>query len=174
MGKYNTHALALELALRAVPMLRVLELGQGRYSTPLLMQRCQERGLVSVENNPKYYRPSAGAWMQTRLVREWEEMWPWVLACGSYGVALVDHAPALRRAVDLARLRDHVWLMVVHDTESAEYGYAGIREQWRWRWDDRGRRPWTGLWTNREGVAAAVGLAAIASGLALTREQGQG
>ena len=70
-----------------------------------------------------------------------------------WSVALVDHAPAKRRKIDIARLADHADVIVVHDTEEAAYGYDHVLSTFKYRLDDRAREPWTTLVSNQIDVS---------------------
>lgn len=69
-----------------------------------------------------------------------------------WGVALVDHAPAERRAVDIRRLAQHTEVLVVHDSEEPAYGYDRILGLFAHQAEDRERNPRTLLLSNRVDV----------------------
>lgn len=69
-----------------------------------------------------------------------------------WGVALVDHAPAERRAVDIRRLAQHARVLVVHDSEDLAYGYDRILDLFKHQGEDRERSPRTLLLSNHVDV----------------------
>ena len=153
MGKYGTHLPALQCAVSATTG-PVLELGQGRRSTPFLDQACgPDRWLVSVENNRKYFRPLAGPKRRPVLLSDWDDLYKLDFSALNFpnppfDVALIDHAPAARRIVDIARLVGQVRLFVVHDTESPEYGYEHLLLEFLYQFEDRRTKPWTSVVSN--------------------------
>lgn len=142
----------------------VLELGMGRGSTiPLhILSREIERqipgcglAVYSYENNAEWCSTLraelevlglGGHDRLGGLVADWAEVpierVPWALA-------LVDHAPGERRVEEIRRLREaRCLLCVVHDTQEAGYGYERELREWRFRYDDKARRPWTTVVSN--------------------------
>lgn len=124
--RYGTHLVPL---LRAVLLTTgdVLELGLGVCSTPALHALCQLQGrrLVTIENNREWYTIGecyASALHQVLYVPEWKDApieRPW-------SVALVDHSPDERRAVELGRLAPHAQYLIAHDANRRywkQYGY---------------------------------------------------
>lgn len=109
----------------------VLELGVGINSTFVLHWLCLywDRKLVSYEHNPKYYRMvehCQSDWHDVRLVADWDEAdieRPW-------GVALVDHAPPLRRKEDIKRLADWARAIVIHDAQGSQRRNYHYEEIW--------------------------------------------
>lgn len=65
-----------------------------------------------------------------------------------WGVALIDHAPAGRRIVDIERLRDSALMLVVHDTEEDGYAYEPELTRFRYRKDDERVKVRTALVSN--------------------------
>lgn len=130
----------------------VLELGCGFCSTELLHGLCAQRELLSLENNADWlchfidFRTSLHS---VRLVETWDEApidgRPW-------DVVLVDHAPAERRVVEIARLRKNAKFLVVHDTEDAGYGYEPLLATFRHRKDFKTLRPWTTIVSDHERI----------------------
>lgn len=124
--RYGTHLVPL---LRAVLLTTgdVLELGLGVCSTPALHALCQLQGrrLVTIENNREWYAIGeryASDFHQVLYVPEWKDApieRPW-------SVALVDHSPDERRAVELGRLAPHAQYLIAHDANRRywkQYGY---------------------------------------------------
>jgi hypothetical protein len=158
-------ALAATVAATTGP---VLELGCGLYSTPLLHLLCADRLLVSVEQDPGWASRFEDLRVPGRhelvLTRSWEDL-AW-LERVAWDVVFVDHAPARRRVVDLARLRSAARFLVVHDTEADEqYGWEPLLSSFAHRADDRRARPWTTVVSDSTPIPFA---AALARGLART------
>jgi hypothetical protein len=65
-----------------------------------------------------------------------------------WAVAFVDHKPAERRIVEIARLAYRAELIVVHDTDSPEYGYEAIIDSFAHRLEYREHKQWTTLFSN--------------------------
>jgi hypothetical protein len=141
---YLSYPIDVTSGSHAIPLLAslwvsdgpILELGCGWYSTPVVhrISAVQDRKVLTAD--------SVYAWLSyflffasdkhelclvndndtpvknvndnVHVVRSWD-------AIGreqpNWGVVIVDHQPADQRAVDLLRLRDHVDLFLVHDTE---------------------------------------------------------
>jgi len=118
LSKYSTH-LTMLMKVVAVTTGPVLELGVGSGSTPALNRECAQKGrmVVSCDSDRKYLVKYADEYASGnhsfRLVGEWasekiEQPWD---------VVLVDHRPAWRRRLDVARLANCAQYIVVHDTE---------------------------------------------------------
>jgi hypothetical protein len=96
----------------------VLEMGMGIFSTPYLHWACfsAKRKLCSFDNDPDYFNQNheyCNDYHEVTLVTDWDKIdidKPW-------DVVLVDHAPCLRRKVDIMRLADLAKFIVVHDTD---------------------------------------------------------
>src|SRR5512143_3688671 len=85
----------------------VAEVGAGLYSTPLLHWMCklQGRKLVTYENVPEFYemaRVFKSRIHQVHFLESWDEM----DFQRHWGVALIDHHPEPRRAVDILNFKD--------------------------------------------------------------------
>ncbi len=119
---------ALEATLGPKPG-RIVELGTGIYSTPLLHWLCrwQGRELVSLENRSEFLdvfgiRGYSAPWHYVALIEDWGR----ALLEQPWDVALVDHEPAERRATDALRLLPWTKIVVVHDTgwwDDKHYGF---------------------------------------------------
>jgi hypothetical protein len=107
----------------------ILELGCGLFSTTYLFWVCEpfKRKLVSYESNPEYFEylktfdqyniKNGDRFHQIHLVKNYDK----ADLTGPWSIALVDHAPDSRRAIDIERLSDEdVEYVVVHDAESTE------------------------------------------------------
>jgi hypothetical protein len=66
----------------------------------------------------------------------------------TWAVVFVDHAPADRRVVDIARLADRTEFMVVHDSEDALYGYESAFARFAYRYDYKRLVPCTSILSN--------------------------
>ncbi len=70
-----------------------------------------------------------------------------------YAIAFVDHTPT-RRMTDIQWLAARAQVLVVHDTESKDYGYEKINGLFRYQRTDRDRHPWTTVFSNFIDVTA--------------------
>ena len=135
MDKYSTHIPALA-AVAMHTQGPIVEFGCGDYSTPLLHEICrpQQRRLLSLETDK--------AWASRFL--DLRTPWHEILVGNSYedfdqivrqplDVAFIDHAPTERRVVDIAKLRPHAMIIVVHDADCRIYGYESILPLFRHR-----------------------------------------
>jgi len=122
----------------------VLEMGCGNYSTPVLSQMCRGRKMLSVESDAAWmakFTDLAGPDHQFIAVKDWSEF---VLPDFPWDVVFINHEPAARRIVDIGLLMDKAKMLVVHDTESADYyGYESILPKFRYRFDYKRWTPWT-------------------------------
>lgn len=122
--RWGSHQPALVRAVRAAGEgARVLELGAGDASTPLLSSLTRElRGvLVTVEHDPRF-TPSQ-AHDHHFVCRNMEQA---LAHCRHYDVALVDSAPGPDRGGVVLRLHGLADVLVCHDTEpehEAMYGW---------------------------------------------------
>lgn len=140
---YGTH-LPVLIAVMGKTSGDVLELGTGVFSTPYLHYTCMlsKRHLVSYDNSPEwdrfigYYRSPDH---EIVMVDDWEKAdieRPW-------DVALVDHSPDPRRAIEVRRLANFAKYIVIHDSnESGErqyrnYHYSDIYPLFKYKkvWD---------------------------------------
>ncbi len=129
--KWGTHQPLLCAAVAAAtPGLPVLELGSGRFSTPLLQAICAltSRKLVTADNNAEWLTRLniAGLGLsckhETVVVTDWDAVIE-NFTRDSWGVVLVDHWPPNRRGRDVARLASTAEWLVLHDSEDPQYGY---------------------------------------------------
>lgn len=141
------HATHLRLLVKTALRTRgpILELGAGWYSTPILHEiaNAHDRPLITVENDPAWLDQFAhlrSRRHRLELVANWDDFAP---SQAGYGMVLIDHAPAERRIVDIERLAPLADLLVIHDTESAEYHYEAIWPLLDRIETDQTVRPWT-------------------------------
>lgn len=128
----------------------ILELGMGASSTPALHGIAEACGrlVCSYDHDTTWVDRYVGLRIpkhRIEHVASWDEC---PIESTRWAVALVDHAPGGRRVVDIARLAKHAEVVVVHDTEDATYGYDRIFGAYKYRLDDRDRRPWTTILSN--------------------------
>jgi len=148
MTAYATHQATLVESLLATTG-PVLELGSGWFSTPILHAICEQQGreLWTLDNNASWLANFAElrrSWHRIELVSDWDSV---DFGEREFGLVFVDHAPAERRVIEVRRLIEAglAETFVIHDTESAEYGWDAI-----WPlFDDidtrKIQRPWTSV-----------------------------
>lgn len=125
----------------------VLELGCGYGSTPQLHLLCERynRKLISVEDN--------FSWASKELV-DLHNNNHQIIKVSSYdqfdpnmvpiwGIVLIDHAPALRRNVEVMRLKSNTEYMILHDTECASYQYDQTIPKFKYKLTDQRSNPFT-------------------------------
>ena len=98
----------------------VLELGAGLYSTPVMHWMClgSERRLVTYENEAGTFemiRRLGNDLHEIKFVEDWNKI---PIEAEHWGVVFVDHAPAERRKIEIAKLSRIADYIVVHDTEA--------------------------------------------------------
>jgi hypothetical protein len=101
---------------------KVIELGAGLGSTPLLERYCGYTGRLfeSYENNLEWLRTEFDSRLYTNLfyIDNWDSV---NLECS---LLFVDSAPGERRKIDIARAANIAQVIVAHDTElAADHGY---------------------------------------------------
>src|SRR3990172_8346516 len=116
----------------------VLEMGMGYFSTTFLHWACLGRNLVSYESEVEFYEQFARGFKTDNhklyLVNDWDLAdieKPW-------DIALIDHSPSLRRAVDIRRLANTTKYIVVHDTDWRQgkyYHYEEVLPLFKYRYD---------------------------------------
>lgn len=115
----------------------VLDLGAGVHSTFLLHWLCLDEGreLWTYEHDPAFYdlvRECESPTHHIVLVDDWDDAdieRPW-------GVALVDHGPAIRRKEEIRRLTDWAQVILYHDSQGRaekHYHYQEILPLFRYR-----------------------------------------
>jgi hypothetical protein len=127
----------------------ILEMGLGYGSTPGLSRLAANHGrlLVSVESNPEWAANFAALNSGThRIVHvpSWESFdyrppAPWE----RWALVLVDHAPGEYRPITIEALRNLAEFIVVHDTETPDYGWNPVVSSFKYRLDYTLLRPWT-------------------------------
>lgn len=130
----------------------ILEVGGGLFSTPFLHWDCfpQKRELVTYENSPEWFnilRKYRTDFHNIILVDSWDDMpieryWE---------IAFIDHAPAERRKVEIARLANFARYIIVHDSDKRTetlYGLEEIYPLFKYRYDYTGAKPNTVILSN--------------------------
>jgi hypothetical protein len=158
--RYGSHLPVLLQALARTSG-RVLELGMGAYSTPLLHAVCalEQRHLFSLESDRAVYewgRQYLGDFHTLIEVRDWDRA---PLEQLDWDVALIDHNPPTRRAADIRRLAERTQYLVVHDSNGRykEYGYAAIWPLFRYKLDFTALTPATTVLSNFQPLDAFWG-----------------
>ena len=126
----------------------ILELGAGYNSTPLLYwtSKAEDRFFRSFENYREWCDKMPH---MTTYVDNWENI-P-VVDSTFWGIALIDHRPALRRHVDAIRLKNNARFVVIHDSESEIdrfYCYRRVYPHFKYRFDYTLLKPNTTVLSN--------------------------
>lgn len=145
-SEYLSHQPVLIAAMDGVKDGRVLELGAGFGSTPILHALCAATGceLVTLDSSPEWLarfeylrKPwhrldAAGDFLD---IPEYAEGWD---------VAVVDHAQEKARGVSVLRLVDAAEVLIAHDScHGFLYGYDSAFLSWAHRLDYIAARPFT-------------------------------
>lgn len=126
----------------------VLELGTGLFSTPLLHWLCKEkqRKLVSCESVTDFFEFPKSFRSKNHTVHFIDD-WDKLDNKEHWSVIFIDHTVE-RRAIDAIRFKDSADYIVIHDTESNEYGYDKVWQYFKYRYDWKECRPWTTVVSN--------------------------
>ena len=135
--KWCSYFAPLTVALQRAPPGPVLEMGAGIHSTQFLHWMCLDQGreLWTFDNDPAYFNIAQlceTRWHHLVLVDDWDDAEierPWALA-------FVDHKPAERRRVDIARLAEHADVILYHDSQGRDkrhYHYETIAPLFQYR-----------------------------------------
>lgn len=130
----------------------VLELGTGVTSTPIFHHICtyNKRNIVSFENDLTFYnimKQFENQYHKINYVDNWDSIdieRPWAFS-------FVDHSPAERRIIDIARLAPHSFVILVHDTEGRldkKYHYSTIYPLFKYVYTFNYKRPNTTALSN--------------------------
>ncbi len=153
-GPYGTHRPSLcEAIVRTTGP--ILELGMGNDSTPSLHAVAEACGRVvrSFDHDAAWSERFSGLRSAHHRIAHFMSWDACPIMSEVWGVVLIDHAPAERRAVDIERLAQRAQVIVVHDSEDPSYGYDRVFGLFAHRSEDRDHRPWTMLLSNRVDVA---------------------
>ena len=139
----------------------VLEIGMGPFSTPLLHSMCYEmkRHLVSYDNNMDFFEPNsafANKGHEVRMVNNWDEA---EIEDRHWGVAFLDHAPALRRKEEAKRLVNNVDFLIIHDSEKSKdkyFKYSEIYPLFKYRYNYKRMSPQTVVLSNTTDVVKVI------------------
>lgn len=133
----------------------VLELGSGRYSTPLIHWSCAatQRFVLTLERSKKYFEYAsqfADTWHKVVLVEDWDK-YPLDGPSGKkWSLAFVDHEGP-RRGTETKRLADLADIIVCHDTcgrDEKKYGYKDAWPSFKYRYQFQLVRPRTSVVSN--------------------------
>ena len=139
-SEYGTHVCPLITAVVNTDG-PILEMGCGDYSTPLLHALCspKKRMLVSTDTDLQWlslFLDLENNWHTFYFISE--NAWDRIGNDMHWSVVLIDHRPALRRVVDIERLRSKTDIFVVHDTELSAaqyYNYETTFSSFKYRYD---------------------------------------
>ena len=115
-ARWGTHIPAMFLAVELLPG-RVLELGIGYFSTSIL-HNLRPGYLLSVESSPGWITRFINLQDERhkfRHVVDYDKMFSTIGL--NWDVVLADHRPYQQRYKDIARLKGHSRIFVVHDTD---------------------------------------------------------
>ncbi len=138
----------------------VLELGAGRYSTPLIHWACAVKGrhITTLEHSEKYFAYAsqfADTWHKVVKVDDWDT-YPLDAPDGKrWSLAFVDHEGP-RRGTETKRLADLADLIICHDTcgrDERKYGYKDAWPAFKYRQQFQLARPRTSVVSNFIDVA---------------------
>lgn len=149
---YETHRPVLREAVLRVPRGLILELGAGDGSTPPLHEVCLATGrpVITLESDQTWHERYAGLNSENHAVvhvPSWDELDRPLFRALPYAIAFVDHTPT-RRVTDIRWLAGRARVLVVHDTESRDYGYEGIFDLFRYSVTYKDHTPWTSVLSN--------------------------
>lgn len=144
---YSTHQPLLLASVVATDG-RIVELGTGYYSTPLLQAigTVQGREVLSFDNDRDWMNKFTYEKPHKGFCIEWSDLHRYGedLRCD---VAFVDAAPADVRASLVDVMRRWATIIVVHDTETEQrHNYPKVEEalqSFKYRVDDKRRGAWT-------------------------------
>ncbi len=148
MNPFATHLPALLACLEHTTG-PVLEFGCGWFSTPVVSAFATKRIVRTIETNPMWYghvsrlgtcQPLTPNQHQFLYSTSYEDV---PVFDQHWDLVILDHEPPARRGQDALRLRKHCNLMLGHDSQHPAYGYSEAFEQFRYRFTDSRRLPWT-------------------------------
>jgi len=152
-NSYETHKPVLQEAVLRIPHGLILELGAGEGSTPPLHEVCLATGrpVVTLESERPWFERFEALRSENHAivhVPSWSALDAPVFRALPYAIAFVDHTPS-RRVTDIEWLAKGAQVVVVHDTESGDYGYEKIfGDMFRWKVTYKGHTPWTSVLSN--------------------------
>lgn len=132
-SRYATHLPVLIQAIYRTRLSwgKVLELGVGGWSTPVVNHLCAQQGrkAVSIDNSPEFYewaKRYQSANHDVLFVDNWDDA---PIDNTEWDVALVDHSQSERRVEEIKRLSQIAKYIVVHDSNgrySRHYHYDTV------------------------------------------------
>lgn len=138
---YATHLLVLDMVLEHQRG-RVLELGVGHYSTPLLHEYSKTKHIVTSLDSSETWLSKFEYMRSPRHemihVPDWEKC---ELLDHYWTIAFIDQDPEPSRGPVVLRLAEQTKFIVCHDTENPIYRWDFSK--FKYRKDDKSRRPWT-------------------------------
>lgn len=152
-SSYETHKHVLQEAVLRIPQGIILELGAGEGSTPPLHEVCLATGrpVITLESERTWFErfePLRSENHAVMHVPSWEALDAPIFRALPFAIAFVDHTPS-RRVTDIEWLSKCARIIVVHDTESGDYGYEKIfGDMFRWKVTYKGQTPWTSVLSN--------------------------
>lgn len=125
---YSTHQqMVVKYLLQATG--NIIELGSGHYSTPLIHEIAEARGLnaETVDNDKEWLRTFKHLESDRHSIRHINS-WNEFVVEKNYSVAFVDHAdpPTHPRWLQVLKLIPYSDIIIVHDSEDTLYGYGEI------------------------------------------------
>jgi hypothetical protein len=131
VGDWETHEPVLVDLLALHPEARVLELGIGYGSTPLVLGLSGSS--VSLETNESWFRRFARYDSASHRIVLWTDFSDWEWHCpyldDPWDVAFVDNAPAHSRQSNLVKLAARTRYVVCHDTQEC---FGPSPSDYRW------------------------------------------
>jgi hypothetical protein len=138
--EWESHQPVLAGLLQCVPKARVLELGIGYGSTPLVV--CLSGHSVSLETKRDWYRKFARYASAAHAIELFENYDEWEWRCPYFNedwdIAFVDNAPGRSRQSNLEKLAERSRFIVCHDTEEVfkpspsdyRWDFSGFEHVW--------------------------------------------
>ena len=119
---------------------RILELGSGVFSTPLLHWLCakNKRELVTCENDAEFFQMAKQYQSRNHhivFINNWDE----IKLDKHWGVILIDNRPEFRRAVDAIKFKNNADFIILTDTEEKYEPVFEYKRAWphfHYRYDD--------------------------------------
>ena len=153
--QWGTHLPSLREAARRTPHVGpMLELGMGEHSTPVFNELASAGSRAfSYENNEDYFRQYEHFGSDTHLLAKVDDWSECPIESQFWRLALVDHQPDERRAVDVGRLLYRALAVICHDSDAPACGYEQRFKWFRYRLDVEGPGPRTSIGSNSSDVS---------------------
>lgn len=132
---------------------RMLELGVGWYSTPLLHEIAEmfHRPLLTADNIDYWlaqFLPLESEFHHFDLVGWWGEAYQ-RFKLHHWSLCFVDHGQPIEREYAIRALFDRVDVFVMHDTEELHaYGYKRTLPMFKYQWTDKTHKLYTTVASN--------------------------